>query len=159
TNGDHWWSLYSMDPIEYEGEKALLTWHYDVTEFKHREEALAAAQAEVERTRSVMQTVLDNMKDGVSLYDKNLNWLFSNARYPATMHYPDGLIRPGTNRRDVVRFLAARGEYGPVEGVAGKVDEVLARLTTPGGIHYERRAASGKFVELNFKILPGGELL
>jgi PAS domain S-box-containing protein len=159
TDGAHWWSLYSMDPIEYEGEKALLTWHYDITEIKAREGALAAAQAEVERTRSIMQTVLDNMKDGVSLYDKDLGWLFSNAQYPAIMHYPDGLIRPGVNLRDVVRHLTERGEYGPVEDVEGKVDEVIARLTTPGGIRYERRAASGKFVELNFKVLTGGELL
>jgi PAS domain S-box-containing protein len=115
--------------------------------------------AEVERTRAIMQTVLDNMKDGVSLYDKNLDWLFSNAQYPAIMHYPDGLVRPGINLRDVVRFLAQRGEYGPVEDVEGKVDEVIARLTTPEGTHYERRAGSGKFVELNFKMLPGGELL
>jgi PAS domain S-box-containing protein len=115
--------------------------------------------AEVERTRAVMQTVLDNMKDGVSLYDKNLNWLFSNAQYPTIMHYPDGLIRPGVNLRDVVRVLAERGEYGRVESVEGKVEEVVARLMTPGGIHYERRAASGKFVELNFKTLAGGELL
>src|SRR5262249_52862494 len=145
--------------IEYEGEKALLTWHYDITEFKNREAELAAAKAELERTRSVMQTVLDNMKDGVSLYDRNLNWLFSNARYPAIMHYPDGLIRPGVNLRDIVRHLAERGEYGPVEDVAGKVEEVIGRLTVAGGTQYERRAASGKFVELNFKILPGGELL
>src|SRR5690349_3605901 len=115
--------------------------------------------AEVERTRAIMQTVLDNMKDGVSLYDNKLNWLFSNAQYPAIMHYPDGLIRPGINLREVVRFLATRGEYGPVPDVEGKVDEVLGRLTAPGGTQYERRAASGKFVEPNFKTLPGGELL
>jgi PAS domain S-box-containing protein len=115
--------------------------------------------AEVERTRTVMQTVLDNMKDGVSLYDKNLDWLFSNAQYPTIMHYPDGLIRPGVNLRDVVRHLTERGEYGPVTDVGAKVDEVIGRLTAPDGTRYERRAASGKFVELNFKTLAGGELL
>jgi PAS domain S-box-containing protein len=115
--------------------------------------------AEVERTRSIMQTVLDNMKDGVSLYDKNLNWLFSNAQYPEIMHYPDGLIHPGVNLRDVVRHLTARGEYGRVEDVDTKVDEVIAGLTAPDGTQYERRAGSGKYVELNFKTLAGGELL
>jgi PAS domain S-box-containing protein len=115
--------------------------------------------AEVERTRSIMQTVLDNMKDGVSLYDKDLNWLFSNAQYPAIMHYPEGLVRPGINLREVVRFLTERGEYGPVADVGAKVDEVIGRLTAAEGTRYERRAASGKFVELNFKTLAGGQLL
>src|SRR5262249_54352392 len=139
TDGKHWWSLYSMDQIEYEGENALLTRHYDITGLKEREEALAAAQAEVERTRAVMLTVLDNMNDGVTLYDRNLNWLFSNKRHVTLMHYPPGLVAPGVNVYDLVRFQVERGEYGHVEDVAGKVEELVARLTTPEGIRYERR--------------------
>jgi PAS domain-containing protein len=57
----------------------------DVTSLKEREEALAAAKEaaerardDVERTREVMQTVLDNMSDGVTLWDKNFRWMFSN---------------------------------------------------------------------------------
>jgi PAS domain S-box-containing protein len=115
--------------------------------------------AEVERTRTIMQTVLDNMKDGVTLYDKNLNWVFSNRSHAEIMHYPPDLIRPGVNMRDVVRFLIARGEYGPVDDVEAKIEEMITQLTTPGGIHYERRAASGKYVEFNFKPLAGGGLL
>src|SRR5262249_33281303 len=73
--------------------------------------------------------------------------------------YPPDLIRPGLNMRDIVRFLIARGEYGPVPDAEAKVEEMITRLRTPGGIHYERRAASGKHVEFNFKPLAGGELL
>jgi signal transduction histidine kinase/HPt (histidine-containing phosphotransfer) domain-containing protein/ActR/RegA family two-component response regulator len=115
--------------------------------------------AEVERTRAVMQTVLDNMNDGVTLYDRNLNWLFSNKQHTTIMRYPPGFIRPGITVRDIVRFQVERGEYGPVDDVAGKVEELVARLTSPEGIRYERRALSGKFVEFNFKPLGGGELL
>ena len=159
TDGRPWWSLYSMDPIEYEGEQALLTWHYDITELKEREDALAAAQAEVERTRAVMQTVLDNMTDGVALYDRNLNWLFSNNQHATMMHYPPGFVRPGINIRDIVRLQVERGEYGRIEDIAGKVDELITRLAASEGTRYERRAQSGKFVEFNFKRLAGGELL
>src|SRR5262249_53221727 len=67
--------------------------------------------AEVERTRSVMQTVLDNMKDGVTLYDEKLNWVFSNQAHAEIMHYPSDLFHPAVNMRDVIRFLAQRGEY------------------------------------------------
>jgi len=148
-----------MDPIEYEGEQALLTWHYDITELKEREDALAAAQAEVERTRAVMQTVLDNMTDGVALYDRNLNWLFSNNQHATMMHYPPGFVRPGINIRDIVRLQVERGEYGRIEDIAGKVDELITRLAASEGTRYERRAQSGKFVEFNFKRLAGGELL
>ena len=36
---------------------------------------------------------------------------------------------------------------------------MIARLTTPGGTRYERRAASGSYIEFNFKPLADGELL
>ena len=52
----------------------LLAFGRDVTSLKEREEALASAKEaaekardDVERTREVMQTVLDNMSDGVTL--------------------------------------------------------------------------------------------
>ena len=63
----------------------LLAFGRDVTSLKEREEALASAKEaaerardDVERTREVMQTVLDNMSDGVTLWDKNFRWMFSN---------------------------------------------------------------------------------
>src|SRR5262249_26281986 len=144
----------------------LLGLYRDITELKEREEALASAKeaaedarADVARTRETLQTVLDNMKDGVTLYDENLNWVFSNKAHAEIMHYPPDFIRTGLNMRDVVRYLIARGEYGPVADAEAKVEEMVARLRTPGGIHYERRAASGKHVEFNFKTLADGALL
>src|ERR1041384_6304834 len=63
----------------------LLAFGRDVTSLKEREEALASAKEaaekardDVERTREVMQTVLDNMSDGITLWDKNFRWQFSN---------------------------------------------------------------------------------
>src|SRR5262249_26885875 len=141
----------------------LLGLYRDITKLKEREEALASAKeaaedarADVARTREILQTVLDNMKDGVTLYDENLDWVFSNKSHAEIMRYPPDLIRPGLNMRNVVRFLIARGEYGPIDNVEAKVEETIARLKTPKGIHYERRAASRKYVEFNFKPLAGG---
>ena len=59
----------------------------DITELRQREEALAAAKEDVERTRELMQTVLDNMSDGVTLWDKDFGWQFSNRVHIERQRY------------------------------------------------------------------------
>src|SRR5262249_44405125 len=117
SSGEHWWSLYSMDPIEYEGEKALLTWHYDITEFKTREAERAAANAHVDRTGAVMLTVLDNMSEGVMLFDANFRCQFANRQLMTFNDLPPELGRPGVTGEEITRFMAARGDFGPTTDV------------------------------------------
>ena len=65
----------------------ILSIHRDITELKEREASLAAAKeaaeaarADAERTRQVMQTVLDNMNEGVQLFDKDFDVEFVNRQ-------------------------------------------------------------------------------
>ena len=154
---------FSFKPLEDGG---LLAVCRDITELKEREEALAAAKeaaetarAEAERTRETMRTVLDNMTDGVTLYDADLRWRFSNRRHVELLQYPPEVLRPGLTIRDLVRMQVERGEHGTVADVNAKVEELTARSTREGGARYERRTLSGKHVEFSFKPLKDGSLL
>ena len=82
----------------------------------------AAAQRDVENTREVMQTVLDNMTDGVMLFDKDFRWQFSNRAHIDARRYAAEVLRPGASGRDMVRYQIERGDFGEVED-----DETLAR--------------------------------
>jgi signal transduction histidine kinase/FixJ family two-component response regulator/HPt (histidine-containing phosphotransfer) domain-containing protein len=133
---------------------------------KEREQALAAAKeaaeaarAEAERTHEMLRSVLDNMTDGVTLYDADLNWRFSNRRHAELLQYPPEVFRPGTTMRELVRIRVARGEYGPVDDVERTVEELVARLTQPGGCRFDHVALSGKHIEFNFIPLKNGNLL
>src|SRR6185295_7854749 len=55
---------FSFRPI---GNGGVLCGFRDITEMRRREEALARANADLERTKSAMQTVLNNMNDGTIL--------------------------------------------------------------------------------------------
>ena len=73
-----------MIPLE---DGCRLAMNRDITELKEREAALAAAKEaaeaardDVERTRQLMQTVLDNMNDGVMLFDKDFRLQFINRQ-------------------------------------------------------------------------------
>ena len=95
----------------------LLGVYRDITELKNREEALASAKEaaeaardtaeraraeatearnDAERTRAMMQTVLDNMNDAVMLFDKDMRWQFVNRQLMDFQRFtPD---RRGTGR-------------------------------------------------------------
>jgi signal transduction histidine kinase/HPt (histidine-containing phosphotransfer) domain-containing protein/ActR/RegA family two-component response regulator len=151
-----------------------------VTELKKREEALAAAKeaaeaardsaeragaeavaarADVERTREVLQTVLDNMSDGIVLFDKDLRVTFINQQLVKFQRYPTEVARRGVSVYDLLRFQAKRGDFGPADDVEQSAQAWAARVLKPEGHRYERRTASGRLIEFNFKPLEGGRLL
>ena len=54
----------------------------------------------------------------------------------------------------MIRFLAERGEFGPVDDMEAKVRERLALILRPGGSRYERRTATGRYIEFDFRHSP-----
>ncbi|HLH89933.1 MAG TPA: PAS-domain containing protein [Xanthobacteraceae bacterium] len=159
TDGTTWWSLNSVNLTEYQGESALLSWHTDITELKEREAVLAAARAEVERTRAVMQVVLDNMSEGVMLFDRDFRCQFVNREALRFNLLPPELGRPGTPVYDIIRFLAARGDYGTAQPLEDTIRERAEMIRKAGGSRYTRRTASGRDVEFIFTPLADGSLL
>ena len=140
----------------------------DITELKDREQALATskeaaetARDEVERTHQIMQTVFDNLGDGVSLFDKDFRWVFSNRHHRELHGYTPDKIQPGDSALKLIRHTITSGEYGPPEDVDidAKVAEVAARMRKPGGNRYERRAYGGRYIEYIFRELEDGGLL
>ena len=104
----------------------------DVAE-RARAEA-AAARADVELTREVLQTVLDNMSDGIVLFDKDYRLKFINHQLMSFQRYPSEVTRPGTSIYDLLRFQAKRGDFGPPEDVDRIVQEWAALVLKPEAI-------------------------
>lgn len=150
---------YNFKPISDGG---LLAVFRDITELRQREQALAAAKEEVERARELMQTVLDNMNDGVTLWDRDFKWLFSNQTHLRRQRYNPALMRPGiTTGYDMVRFQAERGELGPLKDdeIEAKVEEIVSIIRNPRGGRYERQTSSGRYLEFNYTPLSDGGTL
>ncbi len=138
----------------------------DITETKQRERQFdtaraeaVAAQRDIEHTREMMQSVLDNMTDGVTLFDKDFRWQFSNRAHITSREYTPAVMRPGASGRDLVRYQIERGDFGHVENIEALLDEVEARMRKPGGNRYERRTGGGRYIEFTYKPLDDGNLL
>ncbi len=119
----------------------------------------AAARVDVERTREVLQTVLDNMRDGVVLFNNDLRVKFISHQAIEFQRYPPDVARPGASLHDLLCFLVERGDFGPADEAERIVQERIAQMLEPGGSRHERRTASGRYVQFNIKPLDGGGLL
>ena len=91
-------------------------------EVKHRTE-------EVERTRSVLATMIDNMNDGIALMTPaaggDVRVEFVNRAMMEFQRYPDDVVYPGAMMSDIRRFQAKRGDFGKIDDI-----EALDRKST-----------------------------
>jgi diguanylate cyclase (GGDEF)-like protein/PAS domain S-box-containing protein len=82
---------------------ALVTWNRDITEQRR-------TQAKLEETQAYLDLALDNMQDGLAIYDSKGVLVFCNARYrelfPRTAH----LRQPGARFADIIKAAIALGE-------------------------------------------------
>src|SRR6185295_13916716 len=118
-----------------------------------------AARNDAEHTREIMQTVLDNMSDGVMLFDQEMRWQFTNRQLVEFQRPTPEMARPGISAWQFLEFQARRGDFGPIPDseIAAEVNRRVDLMRA--GARYERRTASGKFIEFNFKPLENGSLL
>ncbi|MBC7598419.1 MAG: PAS-domain containing protein, partial [Polaromonas sp.] len=118
--------------------------------------AVRAMREELHRSNTVLQSMLDNLPCGLSVYDNALQLVAHNHLYGGLLDLPEALFAgPVTHFEDVLRSSAARGEHGP-----GPVDEVVAQLLE-GGRHfgrlvYEHQRHDGKPLEVRSAPMPGG---
>jgi PAS domain S-box-containing protein len=120
----------------------------DVTELKTKEQELA-------RQSALLQATLDNIDQGLSVYDGERRLIAFNQHYLSMLGLPVEFARLGLRFEDFVRWNAERGEYGP-----GTPEEHIASriaLVSKQEPHYiERRRPDGKTVELRGNPMPGG---
>src|SRR3546814_4599890 len=79
--------------------------HTDITELKERERL-------IEEKSALLQTTLDNMKQGIVVFDDDMNLLLFNNQYLTINEYPEAITEKATHYRDLVAFAARRGEFG-----------------------------------------------
>ncbi len=125
-----------------------VTIYTDITELKEREAELAEKTA-------LLETTLDQMGEGLAMFDADLDLIICNRRFRETWGYEEGRAVPGTNLAVLYRFNADRGEYAP----ADPDQELEARLADARSFEVqvrERRRPNGTVVEIRRTPLPTG---
>jgi Na+/proline symporter/signal transduction histidine kinase len=103
----------------------------------------------------LMQDALQNIRQGLCAFDRELRVTLWNRRFLELLDLPTELVQVGTGLEEIVRYNEARGEYG-----RGQFDTLLDRLSAPERRDrpdvYERRRPDGTMLEVSTSPLPSG---
>ncbi|BAL26817.1 EAL domain-containing protein [Azoarcus sp. KH32C] len=75
--------------------------------------ATQGALAEVERQSAYLHAVLNQLPQGISVFDEHLRLRYWNQGLAEVLDLPPELLRPGVGFDELLMVPALRGEYGP----------------------------------------------
>ena len=105
----------------------------------------------------VLEAALENMSQGISVVDRNLQLVAWNRRYAELFGFPPHLLRVGQPVQELAHWAIARGYAGHA---AGSIDAAVAKRLVhmkSGSAHLsERRFPDGSVVEIRGNPMPGG---
>ncbi|HVK55434.1 MAG TPA: PAS-domain containing protein, partial [Burkholderiales bacterium] len=123
---------------------------------------LSNASKAIESNLEMQKEALENIAQGIALFDSDLRLVLRNRRFLELFDFPEHLGLLGAPFKEIVRFAAERGNLGP-----GDVDELvkkyvadrvaLTRQQTPQ--IFERERINGTVIEFFVKPLPDGGLV
>ncbi len=149
-NGNPRWLLVHGAP-HYDEEGLFLGYHgsaQDITEKRQ-------VEAEIARKSAVLEATLEHMGQGISVVDANLRLVAYNPRFLQLLALPESLVRIGVILDDIIRFNAARNEYGPGDQESQVRERLeLARRFTHHA--FKRVRPDGRVLEVDGHPLPGG---
>jgi len=132
-----------------------LTTHEDVTAEKKSEKLLAEKAAELEVMNTRFSSALDNMAQGLCMFDGEQRLTVWNDRYVELLSMPAHLLKVGTPLREILASRVATGMRKKPEDpeVKAKVKELLA---LPPDASRTDELLNGKIVLLSRQPMAGG---
>jgi signal transduction histidine kinase/HPt (histidine-containing phosphotransfer) domain-containing protein/ActR/RegA family two-component response regulator len=132
-----------------------------VLEIEHRDalQRFDDARRGAEAANLRLSTVLDNLSDGVILYEADGRWSYANPAIMALHRVTPDVMHTLPHMRQVLRYFLERGEWGEVVDVDAEIGRLEANIRGTHGRSHTRRTLNGRVVEIRFVQLPGGATL
>ena len=141
------WLLVSRTPTVTGG---VITMYTDITEQKTAEIEILAAKMDAEgaslanaRREAELRATLENMDQGVAMYDEHYRLVTWNQRFREILNLPDEFFEHGHTFEEYLRFIGERGEFGDAD-VEEEIRKRLARLKHKHS--FERQRPDGSWL-------------
>src|SRR5499427_6199332 len=115
------------------------------------------ANAAIQYNREVLQTALDHVRQGIAVFDKELQLICWNRQFGEILDLPPSLIRVGIGLADILRFNGTRGDV-PSAGVDEFVRMQIERYVS-GNEPFLERFAQGLVIEVRANRMPDGGIV
>ena len=136
-------------PMQMDGRTVgFVTSYTDITVNKQRETAL------VEKT-ALLQTLVDNLPSGVSIFDKDLKLVLMNEQAMRLLGFSKEALEQHPDFAGLARWNVLRGEYGEVD-VERFMTDLMAKASHPVAHRMERTRPNGTVIELRGAPIPHG---
>ena len=112
------------------------------------------ANAAIQYNREILQTALDHVRQGIAVFDKDLQLICWNRQFGDILDLPPSLVRAGAGLGDILRFNSRRG---PRAGDHAEefVSAQLERYVSSNEPFLER-FAEGMVIEVRANRMPDG---
>ncbi|HZL31140.1 MAG TPA: hybrid sensor histidine kinase/response regulator [Pseudolabrys sp.] len=116
------------------------------------------ASAAIQYNREILQTALDHVRQGIAVFDRDLQLICWNRQFGEILDLPPSLIRSGVGLAEIMRFNAQRGDVKP-ERVEDIVRAQLERYVSGEDVFMERFADGGMVIEVRANHMPDGGIV
>jgi Na+/proline symporter/signal transduction histidine kinase len=116
------------------------------------------ANAAIQYNREILQTALDHVRQGIAVFDKELQLICWNRQFGEILDLPPSLARVGIGLAEILRFNGQRGEIGP-ERIDQFVREQIELYIAGAKPFLERFAEPGLVIEVRANRMPDGGIV
>jgi signal transduction histidine kinase len=115
------------------------------------------ANAAIQYNREILQTALDHVRQGIAVFDKDLQLICWNRQFGDILDLPPSLIRVGVGLAEILRFNSRRGNIG-AERIENFVQAQIERYVS-GNAPFLERFAEGMVIEVRANRMPDGGIV
>jgi len=116
------------------------------------------ANAAIQYNREILQTALDHVRQGIAVFDRDLQLICWNRQFGEILDLPPQLTRVGVGLDEIVRHNAEQGVLGPGR-TEDLVHDRVKRYLAGGEPIRERFAERGLVIEIRANHMPDGGLV
>jgi Na+/proline symporter/CheY-like chemotaxis protein/two-component sensor histidine kinase len=112
------------------------------------------ANAAFQYNREILQTALDHVRQGIAVFDKDLQLICWNRQFGEILDLPPSLVRAGVGLADILRFNIRRGPHSgdqTEEFVSAQIERYVSSNEP-----FLERFAEGVVIEVRANHMPDG---
>lgn len=123
--------------------------------FGWRFHSVAKLNRQLTDQTTISRLVLDNVDQGFTLFDADLNLVAFNERFIELRDFPREMTRVGASFESFIRFAAERGDLGTgdTDTIVGRQLEAVRRAVPRS---FLRPGKNGRTIDVRGKPIPGG---
>ena len=116
------------------------------------------ASAAIQYNRDLLQIALDQVGQGISVFDRELGLICWNRQFRQILDLAPEFCQVGVSLQAIVRDRAERGEFGsgnPERIIRDRLDRLVRRMET----YHERLATTDAVIEVRTSPMPDGGIV